>query len=169
MHSQNSFGKIFLLMLPALLGTSLAAEKPTKTVYDYSLVDMGGKEVPLSVYKGKVLVIVNLASQSIFHEQNATLEELQKTYKDQGLVVLGIPSNDFGALEPGTAAEVEKAYSKDEHLIFPVFARVSVRGKDQAPLYAFLTGDQKAASGGDVHGHLAARRGRSRDFSQEPM
>ena len=79
------------------------------------------------------------------------LEELQKTYKDQGLVVLGVPSNDFGAQEPGTDADVKKNYSKDQHLIFPVFARVSVRGKDQVPLYAFLTGEKKAPPGGDVH------------------
>ena len=151
MDLQNNFGTICLLMLAALLGTAYAAEKPAKTVYDFSLVDMGGKEVSLSAYKGKVLVIVNLATQSIFREQNAMLGELQKTYKEQGLVVLGIPSNDFGALEPGTDAEVEKAYGKDQHLIFPVFARISVRGKDQAPLYAFLTGDKKAATGGDVH------------------
>ncbi len=106
------------------VGGLLAAEKPAKTVYDYALVDLTGKEVSLSAYKGKALVIVNLASQSIFHEQNAMLEELQKTYKDQGLVVVGVPSNDFGAQEPGTDADVQKVYSKDLHLGFPVFARV---------------------------------------------
>ena len=139
------------LVLSVGVGVLLAAEKPAKTVYDYSLVDLGGKEVSLSAYTGKVLVIVNLASQSIFHAQNAMLDELQKTYKDQGLVVVGVPSNDFGAQEPGTDADVQKVYSKDLHLSFPVYARVSVRGKDQAALYAFLTGDKKAATGGDVH------------------
>ena len=152
MGGANNFRKILLaVMVAASLGTSFAAEKPAKTVYDYSLVDLSGKEVSLSAYKGKVLVIVNLASQSIFQEQNAMLEELQKTYKDQGLVVLGVPSNDFGAQEPGTDADVKKNYSQDQHLIFPVFARVSVRGKDQVPLYAFLTGEKKAPTGGDVH------------------
>jgi len=133
------------------VGSLFGAEKPAKTVYDYALVDLNGKEVSLSAYKGKVLVIVNLASQSIFHEQNAMLDELQKMYKDQGLVVVGVPSNDFGAQEPGTDADVQKVYGKDVHLGFPVFARVSVRGKDQAALYAFLTGDKKASTGGDVH------------------
>src|SRR5215469_4149136 len=138
MGGANHLRKLLLsVMVTASLGNSFAAEKPAKTVYDYSLVDLGGKEVSLSAYKGKVLVIVNLASQSIFHEQNAMLEELQKAYKDQGLVVLGVPSNDFGAQEPGTEADVEKNYGKDQHLVFPVFARVSVRGKDQVPLYAF--------------------------------
>jgi glutathione peroxidase len=132
-------------------GSLFGAEKPAKTVYDYALVDLDGKEVSLSAYKGKVLVIVNLARQSIFNEQNAMLDEIQKNYKDQGLVVVGVPSNDFGAQEPGTDADVQKVYSKDLHLGFPVFARVSVRGKDQVALYAFLTGDKKAATGGDVH------------------
>ena len=142
---------LLLVTATALVGASFAAEKPERNVYDYSLVDLSGKEVSLSAYKGKVLVIVNLASQSIFHDQNVMLEELQKTYKDQGLVVLGVPSNDFGAQEPGSDAEVQKLYHNDQHSSFPVFARVSVRGKDEAPLYAFLTADKKGPTGGDVH------------------
>ena len=126
-------------------------EKPPRTVYDYSLVGFDKKDLPLSNYKGKVLLIVNLASQSIFRNQIALLDELQKRYKDQGLVVLGVPSNDFGGQEPGTDADVQKSYSGDLHLSFPVFSRVSVRGKDQAALYAFLTGDKKGPTGGDVH------------------
>jgi glutathione peroxidase len=152
MGIKQNFRKIVLfLLVNALWSTSFAAEKPPRTVYDYSLVDLTGKEVSLSAYKGKVLVIVNLASQSIFHEQNAMLEELQKTYAEQGLIVLGVPSNDFGAQEPGTDADIEKVYGKDLHLTFPVFARVSIRGKDQAPLYYFLTGDKKTPTDGDVH------------------
>lgn len=152
----NKCRKISLWAIFVLSGVSLFAaekpgEKPTRTIYDYSLVDLEGKEFSLTAYKGKVLLIVNLASQSIFHEQNAMLEELQKTYKDQGLMILGVPSNDFGAQEPGTDADVRKIYGKDLHLSFPVFARVSVRGKDEAPLYAFLTGDKKSQTGGDVH------------------
>jgi glutathione peroxidase len=139
------------LIVSLWVGCLFAADKPAKTVYDYSLVGLDGKEVSLSAYKGKVLVIVNVASQSIFHEQNAMLDELQKTYKDQGLVVMGVPSNDFGAQEPGTDADVQKTYEKDTHLGFPIFARVSVRGKDEAALYSYLTGDKKSTTGGDVH------------------
>jgi glutathione peroxidase len=128
------------------------APKPAeKTVYDCSLVGFDGKEVPLSAFKGKVLFIVNVASQSIFKEQIPQLEELQKAYKEQGLVVIAVPSNDFGAQEPGTDADVQKTYSNDFHLSFPVFARASVRGKDQAALYGFLTGDKKGPTGGEVH------------------
>ena len=131
-------------------GVDKPAVKPEKTVYDYSLVGFDKKEVPLSTFKGKVLVIVNLASQSIFHDQIALLEELQKTYKDKGLIVIGIPCNDFGAQEPGTDAEIQKAYVDNMHVSFPVFARASVRGKDQTALYGFLTGG-KGSTAGDVH------------------
>jgi glutathione peroxidase len=136
------------LTVAAVLST--LAENEKKTVYDYSLVAFDGKEVPLSTFKGKVLLVVNLASQSIFKDQIAQLEELQKIYKDKGLLVLGIPSNDFGAQEPGTDADVQKTYGSVFHLSFPVFARASVRGKDQAALYGFLTGDKKSGTGGDV-------------------
>jgi glutathione peroxidase len=128
-----------------------AAEKPAKTVYDYSLVNSYNKEVPLSTFKGKVLVIVNLASQSVFRDQIAQLDEIQKTYRNKGLVIIGIPCNDFGAQEPGTDAEIQKIYNTDLHITFPVFARVSVRGKDQAALYEFLTSDKKGTTGGNIH------------------
>jgi glutathione peroxidase len=127
------------------------AQKPAKTIYDYSLVGFDGKELSLSAFKGKVLLIVNLASESIFRDQIALLDELQKTYKEKGLVVIGVPSNDFGTQEPGTDADIQKMYTDDMHLSFPVFARTSVRGKDQAALYSFLTGDKKGSTGGEVH------------------
>jgi glutathione peroxidase len=140
------------LMLAAVDGRPAAVEKPAgKTVYDYSLVTFDNKEVPLSMFQGKVLVIVNLASQSVFRDQIVLLDELQKTYKDKGLVVIGIPCNDFGAQEPGSNAETQTIYNNDLHLSFPVFARASVRGKDQAALYEFLTSDTKGSTGGDVH------------------
>ena len=141
-------------LLAVAVGHAAAVEKPTpkpeKTVYDYSLVSFDKKEVPISTFKGKVLLIVNLASQSIFRDQIALLDELQKTYKDKGLVVIGVPSNDFGAQEPGTDADIQKIYSNDLHVSFPIFARTSVRGKDQAALYGFLTSD-KGPAAGDVH------------------
>src|ERR1700687_1487497 len=140
----------FLALTPAA-GHSAAPENDNKTLYDYSLVAFDGKESPLSTFRGKVLLVVNLASQSIFKEQILQLEELQKKYKDQGLIVLGVPCNDFGAQEPGTDAEIQKRYTNEFHLSFPVFARASVRGKDQAALYGFLTKDKQGPTGGDVH------------------
>jgi glutathione peroxidase len=142
---------VICCLMSAAAVARAAVEKPAKTVYDYSLVAFDNKEVSLSTFKGKVLVIVNLASQSVFHDQIALLDEIQETYKDKGLVVIGIPCNDFGAQEPGTDAEIQKIYNNDFHLSFPVFARASVRGKDQAALYEFLTSDKKGTTGGDVH------------------
>jgi glutathione peroxidase len=141
---------VCLLAFTAPAAFSRPTENENKTVYDYSLVALDGKEVPLSTFKGKVLLVVNLASQSIFKDQITQLDELQKTYKDKGLLVLGVPSNDFGAQEPGTDADVQKIYGSVFHLSFPVFARASVRGKDQAAFYAFLTSDKKGGTGGDV-------------------
>jgi glutathione peroxidase len=141
----------WFLALTAAAGRSASAENDKKTVYDYSLVSLDGKELSLSTFKGKVLLVVNLASQSIFKDQITQLEELQETYKDKGLVILGVPCNDFGAQEPGTDAELQKTYSSQFHLSFPVFGRVSVRGKDQAALFGFLTRDKKGGTGGDIH------------------
>ena len=141
---------LLAVVVARLVPVEKPAQKPAKTVYDYSLVGFDSKEVSLSSFKGKVLMIVNLASQSIFHEQIALLDELQKTYKDKGLVVIGVPSNDFGTQEPGTDADIQKMYTVDMHVSFPVFARTSVRGKDQAALYGFLTGDKKGSTGGEV-------------------
>src|SRR5260370_41396463 len=115
------------------------------------MVTFDSKEVPHSMFQGKALVIVNLASQSVFRNQIVSSDELQKIYKDKGLVVIGIPCNDFGAQEPGSNAETQKIYNNDLHLSFPVFGRASVRGKDQAALYEFLTSDTKGSTGGDVH------------------
>jgi glutathione peroxidase len=153
MDIAKPFRKRLRLTSCLMLATSLAAavDKPPKTVYDYSLVSLDNKEVSLSTFKGKVLLIVNLASQSIFRDQISLLDDLQKTYKDKGLVVIGIPSNDFGAQEPGSVADVQRIYSTDMHLTFPIFARTSVRGKDQIPLYGFLTADKKGPTSGDVH------------------
>lgn len=135
----------------AAAGQSATADKPAKTIYDYSLVDFHKKEIPLSLFKGKVLLIVNLASQSIFRDQIALLDELEKTYRKDGLVVIGVPSNDFGAQEPGSDEDIQKIYRDEFQVTFPVFARASVRGKDQTALYGFLTGGANGRTKGDVH------------------
>jgi glutathione peroxidase len=127
------------------------ASKPKKTVYDYSLVDLDGKETPLSTFKGKLLLIVNLASQSIYHDQIGALNQLQKTYADQGLVVIGIPSADFGAEELKDPAALRQYYRETAHVGFPVFACASMRGAKEIPLYRFLTDAKQSVPGGDIH------------------
>jgi glutathione peroxidase len=119
-----------------------APKPPTPSLYSFSLVKPGGQVVPLSDYKGKVVVIVNLASKSSFADQVPALEKLQQKYKDQGLVVIGVPSNDFGAEEPGDDAEIQKFYAA-QHVDFPVMAKSAVCGKDELPVYTFLTASGK--------------------------
>jgi glutathione peroxidase len=127
------------------------APKAKKTIYDFSLVDLDGKETPLSSFKGKLLLIVNLASQSIYHDQIDALTELQKTYADQGLVVIGIPSADFGAEELKDPAALRKYYRETAHAGFPIFACASLRGVNEIPLYRFLTDPKQSLPGGDIH------------------
>jgi glutathione peroxidase len=122
-----------------------------KSVYDYSLVGLDGKVVPLSTYKGKVILIVNLASKSIYKDQIAALEDLQKTYADKGLVLVGIPSSDFGSQELTDNAAIQKFYQETEHTNFPVFSKASLRGTDAIPLVRFLTDPKEGAAGGDIH------------------
>ena len=122
-----------------------------KTVYDYSLVDLDGKETPLSTYKGKALLIVNLASQSIYKTQLKALEELQKTYAEKGLIVIGIPCGDFGAQELTDATALQHYYRDTEHLTFLLFSKSSMRGKDAIPLVRFLTDPKAGIAGGEIH------------------
>jgi glutathione peroxidase len=162
------FPLVLMLAMLSVRGVTTSAEKPKaenqkaedqkkpaskakKTVYDYSLVDLDGKETPLSSYKGKLLLIVNLASQSIYHDQIGALNELQKTYADKGLVVIGIPSPDFGGEELKDPAALRTYYRETAHASFPIFASASLRGVNQIPLYRFLTDTKQSLPGGDIH------------------
>lgn len=111
------------------------------SVYDYTLNSIDGKSTPLSQFKGKVVMLVNVASRCGFTPQYEGLEALYKKYADQGFVIVGIPANNFGGQEPGTNAEI-KTFCKSKYSVtFPMMAKVSVKGTDQTPLYQFLTGE----------------------------
>jgi glutathione peroxidase len=124
--------------------------KPEKTAYDYVLPGADGKNVPLTNFKGKFLLIVNLARKSGYNAQLAALEKDYETYKDKGLVVIGVPSNDFGAAEPGTDKEIQKAYA-DAKVTFPVMAVSKLAGDDVIPFYLYLTKSKDAPAAGPVH------------------
>jgi glutathione peroxidase len=121
-----------------------------QTVYSFSLVDPGGKVVSLSDYKGKLLLIVNLASQSMYNTQIAALNDLQKTYGSRGLQIIGIPSADFGNEELKDPAAVRKYYTDTAKVDFPVFATAKLTGIDAIPLYQFLTDPKKSVPGDGV-------------------
>jgi glutathione peroxidase len=147
--------RLFALSLIALLSRPVPVipeEHPSKqSVYDFSLVDMNGKVVPLSTYKGKVLLIVNLASQSIYHDQISALNEMAKTYESEGLVVIGIPSADFGGEELKDPSALRQYYSDTMRVLFPVFAPARLHGVETIPLYSFLCNPKESVSGEDIH------------------
>nr|WP_240907080.1 glutathione peroxidase [Paludisphaera rhizosphaerae] len=115
-------------------------KKPT-SVLDFKVKDIDGAEVALSKYQGKVLLIVNTASQCGLTPQYKGLEELYKKYKDQGLEVLAFPANEFGKQEPGTNAEIKEFCTSKYNVTFPVFSKIVVKGQGIHPLYSFLTGE----------------------------
>ena len=116
------------------------ADKNAKdqTVYAFGLPTEDGKNLPLSEYKGKVLLIVNLGRESTYAAQLPALQKLSSSFKDKGLVVIGVPSNDFGNAEPGTAPEVAKYYT-DAKVDFPVMQVSPLTGVHELPLFTYLT------------------------------
>jgi len=108
------------------------------TLSDFSATTLEGSEQDLSAYAGKVVLVVNTASQCGFTPQLGGLEELYRTYADQGLVVLGFPCNQFGGQEPGDAEEIGTFCERNYGVSFPMFAKVDVNGDDAHPLFAWL-------------------------------
>jgi glutathione peroxidase len=128
------------LTLSLLLGNPM--------VYDFNVKSIDGKEVPLSTYKGKALLIVNTASECGFTPQYEGLQKLYEGYKAKGFEVLAFPSNDFGGQEPGSAEEIKKFCTLKYKTTFPLFAKVVVKGKQAEPLFRFLQDLPK--NGGEV-------------------
>ena len=114
------------------------APAPTKTLYDFTVKSLDGKTVPLSGFKGKKVVILNVASKCGFTPQYADWEKFYEEHKDK-VVVLGFPANNFKSQEPGSSEEIAEFCKKNYGVTFPMFEKVSVLGDDQAPLYKWLS------------------------------
>ena len=112
---------------------------PAKSIHDFTLKDIEGRDVDLARYKGQVVMIVNVASKCGFTRQYEGLQKLYETYRDKGFVILGFPANNFLRQEPGTNEQIKAFCTTKYNVTFPMFAKVSVKGSDQDPLYAFLT------------------------------
>jgi glutathione peroxidase len=119
------------------------------SVYDFTANTLDGREVSLGDYRGKVILIVNTASKCGFTPQYEGLEALYKAHADQGLVVLGFPCNQFGAQEPGDAAEIANFCSLTYDVSFPMFAKVEVNGPTAHPLYQYLKKAKKGLLGSE--------------------
>jgi glutathione peroxidase len=132
-----------MVMAASLFGAS--------SVLDFTLNSIDGKPAPLAEYRGKVALIVNVASRCGYTPQYTGLEKIYEKYKDRGFVILGFPANNFGGQEPGTNEEIKTFCSSKYQVTFPMYAKVSVKGADTTPLYQFLT-DKKSnpATGGDI-------------------
>jgi glutathione peroxidase len=113
-------------------------EELAQSVYEFSAHTLDGRPVSLDEFRGRVLLIVNTASKCGFTPQYAGLEQLYRTYRERGFAVLGFPSNQFGAQEPGTEAEIGAFCEKNFGVSFPLFAKVDVNGPQAHPLYQFL-------------------------------
>jgi glutathione peroxidase len=146
-------------MTPALLPAA-------STIHEFTLNSIDGQPTSLAQFKGLVALIVNVASKCGFTPQYAGLEALYERYKDRGLVILGFPANNFLWQEPGTNREIQAFCSTRYHVTFPMFEKVSVKGRDKTPLYRFLT-DKKAnpSTGGEIRWNftkfLADRNGKA--------
>jgi glutathione peroxidase len=114
-----------------------------ESIYDYKVKDIDGNEVVMSEFKGKVLMIVNVASKCGFTPQYEGLQKLYDAYKDQGLVVLGFPCNQFGAQEQGGEAEIKDFCETNFSISFPMFAKIDVNGDNAEPLFLFLQNAKK--------------------------
>ncbi|WP_208276907.1 glutathione peroxidase [Massilia oculi] len=117
------------------------------TAYDFNATALDGQPVDLARYRGKALLIVNTASACGFTPQYQGLEELQRRYADQGLVVLGFPCNQFGHQEPGSEAEIGAFCERNYGVTFPMFSKIDVNGDDAHPLFRFLKGEAPGVLG----------------------
>jgi len=134
-------GIIFMVALSMFAASS---------IYDFTLPSIDGKPTALSSFKGKVILMVNVASKCGYTPQYTALEALYEKYKDRGFVILGFPANNFGGQEPGTNEEIKTFCSTKYDVTFPLYAKVSVKGDDTTPLYQYLTKEANPSVAGDI-------------------
>jgi glutathione peroxidase len=121
------------------------------TFHDFTVKAIDGKPKALKDFEGRAVLVVNVASKCGLTPQYTALEALHREYEGKGLAVVGFPCNDFAGQEPGTEQEIQTFCSTQYDVTFPLFSKIHVKGPEQAPLYAFLTGEQAPPKGpGDV-------------------
>lgn len=132
------------------------------SLFDISVTSIAGSKVPMSSYRGKVLLIVNTASECGFTPQYQGLQELYSKYKEKGLVVLGFPSNDYGAQEPGSDQQIQQFCDLKFKVSFPMFAKAPVKGQGKQALYSALIeqSDSKAEVAWNFEKFLVGRDGK---------
>jgi glutathione peroxidase len=146
MMTARTRNNLLLGLVLLMAGTIFAASN----IYDFTLPNIDGKSMPLADFKGKVVLVVNVASQCGYTPQYTALEAIYEKYKAQGFVIVGFPANNFGAQEPGTNEEIKTFCTRKYSVTFPMYSKVSVKGDDQTPLYQYLTKDTPAPIAGDI-------------------
>ncbi len=142
---------IFAISLSSRASGARHSGAGINSIYDFSLKDIDHKEVNLGQYRGKVVLMVNVASRCGFTPQYEGLQKLYLKYKDRGFVILGFPANNFLAQEPGSDEEIKTFCSTRYSVTFPIFSKISVKGDDIHPLYKFLTSKETNPDfGGDI-------------------
>lgn len=136
-----------LLLIPIM---ALSVNNTVDSIYDFNKKNIDGEEVSLSTYQDKVILIVNVASKCGFTPQYEGLQELYDTYKEEGLVILGFPANNFKGQEPGSNEEIKQFCKLEYGVDFPMFSKVSVKGEDQDELFKYLTTQSNNDFEGDI-------------------
>ena len=155
-----------LLLLTTPMGSAMSAEKSNKIAHQFSFIAIDGKALPLSQYAGKALLVVNTASRCGFTRQYSELQHLWQRYQDRGLVVLGVPSNDFGGQDPGTEAEIKSFCEVNFNVDFPMTEKSLVKGSGAHPFYKWA-GDSFGAMSKprwNFHKYLIKPDGRLADW-----
>jgi glutathione peroxidase len=142
--------KLLVSALVLMGAKQASAAENLPSFFSLKAKSIDGQEVDFADYKGKVIMVVNVASRCGFTSQYKDLEAIYRKFKDKGLVVLGFPSNDFGAQEPGSDQEIKKFCSVNYGVSFPIFSKAPVTGDQIQPVYKYLTQDAGATMGGPV-------------------
>ncbi|MBO5635363.1 MAG: glutathione peroxidase [Bacteroidales bacterium] len=129
-------------LVAVVAAIAISATMSAQSIYDIKVKDMDGKEVSLSEYKGKVLLIVNTATKCGFTPQYEELQEMYDKYKDKGLVILDFPCNQFGEQAPGDIASIHEFCTEKYSTTFPQFDKIDVNGENESPLFAYLKSKQ---------------------------
>jgi glutathione peroxidase len=133
--------------LSLFIAMTVIANANAAAVHDIAINDIDGKATKLGAYSGKAILLVNVASNCGFTKQYTSLEAIHRKYRAQGFTVIGVPSNDFNGQEPGTAKEIKEFCSSKYDVTFPLMEKIHVKGAEQHPLYAALTGKDAALPG----------------------
>ena len=138
-----------MILILSLILTSINAKENQMSIYDFNVKTIDGQEISMSKYKGKVLLIVNVASKCGFTSQYEGLENLYEKYKNEDFMVLGFPSNQFANQEPQSNEKIKEFCSLTYEVKFDMFAKIDVNGENEAPLYKFLKSNQKGILGSE--------------------